>query len=187
MSSDEDEPFLRLDPPGRVVWITGLPGAGKSTIARHVHRALRAAGRPTAYLDGDAVRAACGADLGYDPDARLRNALRVARLCRMLALQGLDVVCATVSLFHAVHRWNRERLPGYVEVLVRARGETLRRRDQKGLYSGAAGGARVDVPGLDQAAELPTAPHLIVDNDDEGDAARAAGAVIELLRHEAAP
>ncbi|MCO5171215.1 MAG: adenylyl-sulfate kinase [Planctomycetes bacterium] len=181
MPTADAEPFLRIDPPGRVIWITGLPGAGKSTVARQVHAALRACGRPAAYLDGDAVRAACGGDLGYDPDGRLRNAQRIARLCRMLALQGLDVVCATVSLFHALHRWNREHLPGYVEVLLRARPETLGRRDQKQLYSDAARGERVDVPGLDQAAELPVGPHLALDNDDDADLPRVVEAIVARL------
>lgn len=179
--ANEPDPFLRLGEPGRVAWITGLPGAGKSTIARRVHAELRARGIGAVYLDGDAVRAACGGDLGYDPEARLQNALRIARLCRMLALQGLDVVCATVSLFARVHAWNREHLPRYVEVLVRARPETLARRDQKRLYSDAARGAKVDVPGLDQAYDLPAAPDLVLDNDHDDDVERGVALVLAAL------
>lgn len=162
MSAD---PYLRHDPPGRVFWLTGLPGSGKSTLGAALFRALRGQGIAAAYLDGDALRAACAHDLGYDPADRLENAWRLARLARMLALQGLDVVCPTVSLFAAIHAWNRSELPRYVEVLLEADPATLRAR--KPLIGEAEAG-RAQVPGVNQPHDLPTAPHLRLRTDRPG-------------------
>ena len=126
--------------PGRVFWITGLSGAGKTTVGRELSSRLRAAGRPVTFLDGDALRAAIAEDLGHSAGNRRQSAMRNARLCRLLAEQGADVVCATISLFHEVQRWNRENIPGYREIYLRVPIDELRRRDSKGIY--AAGSAR---------------------------------------------
>src|SRR5580658_10619623 len=98
--------------PGRVFWITGLSGAGKTTLGRELSSRLRVIGHPTVFLDGDALRSAIAEDLGHSADDRRRSAMRNARLCQLLAGQGADVVCATISLFHEVQRWNRENIPG---------------------------------------------------------------------------
>jgi glutamine kinase len=149
---------------GRVFWITGLSGAGKTTIGAELWRRLRAEGRPAVFLDGDALRATIAEDLSHGSDARRRSAMRNARLCRLLASQGQDVVCATISLFHDIQRWNRENIPGYREIYLRVPIEELQRRDCKGLYAAAARGDLVNVVGLDVAAELPERPDLILDN-----------------------
>ena len=101
---------------GRVFWITGLSGAGKTTVGQELWTRLRAAGRPVTFLDGDALRAVIAEDLGYSAGNRRRSAMRNARLCRLLAEQGTDVVCATISLFHEVQRWNRENILDYREI-----------------------------------------------------------------------
>jgi len=105
--------------PGRVFWITGLSGAGKTSLGRELSSRLRAAGRPVIFLDGDALRNAIAEDLDHTAASRRKSAMRNARMCRMLAEQGADVVCATISLFHEVQRWNRENIPGYREVYLR--------------------------------------------------------------------
>ena len=164
--------FLRLAQPeaehgassGRVFWITGLSGAGKTTVGQELCSRLRAAGRSVTFLDGDALRAAIAEDLGHSADNRRRSAMRNARLCQLLAGQGADVVCATISLFHEVQRWNRENIPGYREIYLRVPIDELRRRDSKGIYSGAQGGDARDVVGLDVPAEAPEAPDLVLDN-----------------------
>src|ERR1700691_2146303 len=150
--------------PGRVFWITGLSGAGKTTLGRELWSRLRAAGRPVTFLDGDALRAAIAEDLGHSADDRRQSAMRNARLCQLLAEQGADVVCATISLFYEVQRWNRENLPGYREIYLRVPMEELRRRDSKGIYAGAQRGEAHNVVGIDLQAEVPEAPDLILDN-----------------------
>ena len=149
---------------GRVFWITGLSGAGKTTVGQELCSRLRAAGRSVTFLDGDALRAAIAEDLGHSADNRRRSAMRNARLCQLLAGQGADVVCATISLFHEVQRWNRENIPGYREIYLRVPIDELRRRDSKGIYAGAQGGDARDVVGLDVPAEAPEAPDLVLDN-----------------------
>jgi glutamine kinase len=149
---------------GRVFWITGLSGAGKTTVGRELCSRLRATGRPVSFLDGDALRAAIAEELGHSIADRQLSAMRNARLCRLLAEQGADVVCATISLFHEVQRWNRENIPGYREIYLRVPIHELRRRDSKGIYAGAQRGDACDVVGLDVPAEVPEAPDLVLDN-----------------------
>jgi glutamine kinase len=149
---------------GRVYWITGLSGAGKTTIGRELWNRLRAAGRSAIFLDGDAMREVIAEDLGHSLENRHRSAMRNARLCRMLACQGTDVVCPTISLFHDVQRWNRENIPGYREIYLQVPMDELQRRDIKGIYAAAKKGELRDVVGLDVAAEYPEAPDLILEN-----------------------
>ena len=127
---------------GRVFWITGLSGAGKTTVGMELWRRLRTAGRSAVFLDGDALRTVIAEDLGHDTEGRRRSAMRNARLCELLAEQGDDVVCATISLFHEVQRWNRENIPGYREIYLRVPMDELRRRDSKGIYAAAERGDR---------------------------------------------
>jgi len=164
--------------PGRVFWITGLSGAGKTTLGRELWSRLRAAGRPASFLDGDALRSAIAEDLGHSAGDRRRSAMRNARLCRLLAAQGTDVVCATISLFHEVQRWNRENIPGYREIYLRVPLEELRRRDGKGIYAGAQRGEARDVVGIDVAAEAPEAPDLVLDNYGALDVAAAVDRIL---------
>src|SRR5579862_2209714 len=120
--------------PGRVFWITGLSAAGKTSIGRALSSHLRESGGRVIFLDGDSLRAAVSNDLGYSAENRRAAAMRNGMLCRMLAEQGFDVVCSTISLFHNVQQWNRENIPRYIEILVRVPLEELRRRDTKGIY-----------------------------------------------------
>src|SRR6516164_1731769 len=165
---------------GRVFWITGLSGAGKTTVGRELWTRLRAAGRPAVFLDGDALRAVIAEDLGYSVGSRRQSAMRNARLCRLLARQGTDVVCATISLFHEVQRWNRENIPGYREIYLRVPIEELRRRDSKGIYAEARRSDARDVVGLDVPAEAPEAPDLVLDNYGELDVTAAVDRILAI-------
>ena len=151
--------------PGRVFWLTGLSAAGKSSIGRALTAKLKAQGTPVIFLDGDTLRAAISTDLGYSPDDRRASAMRNGRICQMLAQQGFDVVCATISLFHDVQHWNRENIPRYNEIFVRVSLDELRRRDKKAIYAKAATDEAANVVGLDIQAEYPKAPELVLDND----------------------
>jgi glutamine kinase len=146
---------------GRVYWITGLSGAGKTTIGQELCNRLRATGHRVIFLDGDALRATIAEDLGHGISDRQRSAMRNARLCGLLAGQGFDVVCATISLFHDVQSWNRKNIPGYREIYLRVPLGELRNRDGKGIYSDSARG---NVVGVDFPAEPPESPDLILDN-----------------------
>jgi adenylylsulfate kinase len=137
-----------------VVWITGLAGSGKTTVATALAARLRARGVPVILLDGDALRRAIARDLGYEVDERRRGAERYARLAVLLAGQGYTVLVATISMFEAVRRWSRRAAPGYLEVYLRLPpGVAPRRRGRR------AAGAPL-VVGLDLPFEPPVRPDL---------------------------
>ena len=158
---------------GQVFWITGLSGAGKTTVGSELWRRLRAAGRSAIFLDGDALREVIAEDLGHTTSNRRKSAMRNARLCKMLSSQGQDVVCPTISMFHDVQQWNRENIPGYREIYLQVPLTELQRRDAKGIYAAAKRGELRDVVGLDVPAELPRAPDLTLDNFGDLDSAAA--------------
>ncbi len=145
----------------RVYWLTGLSGAGKTTIGRLWHKELQKLDVPAVLLDGDELRQAIGDDLSFTEADRRKSGMRNGKLCALLAKQGFSVVCCTISMFDSVRDWNRENIPGYFEVYVKASMDTLRRRDQKGLYSGGDG----NVAGVHFQVEEPKHPDLILEND----------------------
>src|SRR6202020_2502960 len=106
---------------------------------------------------------------------RRQVAMRNARMCRMLAGQGQDVVCATISLFHEVQRWNRENIPGYREIYLRVPLDELRRRDRKGIYADPR-----NVVGIDLPAEAPESPDLILDNHGSLDVPAAVDRILAI-------
>jgi len=157
----------------RVFWTAGLSGAGKTTLVRDLSSRLRAAGCPVIFLDGDMLRTLVDEGLDRSIVKQRRSAMRTARLCQLLAAQGTDVVCATISLFDEVQRWNRENIPGYCEIYLRTPIDELRRRDNKGINHGAQGGDLRDVAGLDAPAEFPETPDVVLDNYGALDVATA--------------
>lgn len=147
-----------------VIWITGLSAVGKTSTAETVVEQLRADGEVAVMLDGDAVREIIrDPNVGHDRVSRLANAYRICRLAHFMAKQDFIVVVATMSLFHEIHQWNRDNLPGYFEVLLEAELETLRARDIKGLYADAD--EVRNVGGLDLKVEFPANPDLVLNND----------------------
>jgi cytidine diphosphoramidate kinase len=169
---------------GRVIWITGLSGAGKTTVATELASQLRAGGVQLVHLDGDALRAVYAEDLGHAIEDRRRIAMRHARMCRLIAEQGLDVVCSTISMFEACRRWNRAHIARYVEIYLRVPPDELARRDPKGLY-----GSRQDAPatamvGRDIGFEEPAAPDLVIDNHGSIRPSDAVATITRLLQQQ---
>lgn len=147
-----------------VYWITGLSGAGKTTTCRALVSALRAQGRAVVMLDGDELREVMDATRLHTRDDRLALAMRYARLCGLVARQGVDVAIATISLFREVHEWNRRNLPGYVEAYLRVPMPVLESRDPKRIYARARAGEIANVAGVDLAIDEPLAPDIVVDH-----------------------
>ncbi|GHF60110.1 adenylyl-sulfate kinase [Amycolatopsis bartoniae] len=161
-----------------MIWITGLSGAGKSAVASAFVERLRADGHAPVYLDGDELRSALDAAPDFGMAQRRQLACTYARLCRLLSEQGHVVVCATISLQHRVHDWNRRHLPCYVEVLLDVPLEELHRRDPKAIYRAADG----HIVGVDLAAEFPLAPHLRIPNHGTTSPDRAATRIHEFCQ-----
>lgn len=170
---------------GRVIWITGLAGAGKTTVARLVRDRLRLSGAAAILLDGDTLREIFGQTSSFDRASRLALASQYGRLCRELSLQGFDVICATISMFDAVRAWNRASMPRYFEVYLRVPPSELRRRDQKGLYSQTAANAAGAVVGLDQEFEEPKLADVVIDHHGDTTPAAAADAIVDRLKQAA--
>jgi bifunctional enzyme CysN/CysC len=147
-----------------VVWLTGLPGSGKSTVANLVERQLVALDHQTMLLDGDNLRQGLNADLGFDEKARSENVRRVGEVAKLLVDAGLITIAALVSPFRA----DRERAAAlfpegrFVEVFVDAPLEVCRQRDPKGLYAKADGGKFGNMTGRDQPYEAPQKPDLVL-------------------------
>lgn len=152
---------------GTVYWITGLSGAGKTTIGNLFYNYLKGQYPNTVFFDGDTLRKVFGDDLGYTEEERRKCAMRYSRLCAMLEEQGMNVICCTISMFDSVRQWNRENIQNYREIYVRVSMDTLCTRDQKGLYSGITSETEKDVAGIHFQVEMPKNPDLILDNDGE--------------------
>ena len=146
---------------GRVYWITGLSGAGKTTLGGLLYGLLAGKKPNVVFLDGDRLRQVFGDDLGHAKQDRLKSAMRNSRLCKMLADQSIDVVCATISMFHECQKWNREQIEGYVEIFLDVPMQILRSRDRKGLYTNDDG----QVMGIHIAEERPLKPDITIIND----------------------
>ena len=115
----------------KLYWLTGLAGAGKTTIAKELQQILQARGVPVVLFDGDEVREALQMTGMYSLQDRQWLARSYAGLSRLVTSQGVHVICATISPFPEVRTWLRENVPGYVEVYVRTSNETVKQRDQK--------------------------------------------------------
>lgn len=163
-----------------VIWLIGLAGAGKTTIGKAVHARLKARNAATVFLDGDHMRAIMGDDLGHALDDRRKNGRRLCRLCEFLDREGIDVVCAILSLFHDHQAWNRETFSRYFEVFIDVPWDTLVARDQKGLYSDAQSGRIKNVAGMDIPFDPPPNADLVIRND--GDLARVPTLADEIVR-----
>ncbi|MBS0521212.1 MAG: adenylyl-sulfate kinase [Proteobacteria bacterium] len=178
-------PTLRAAMKGQqplVLWLTGLPGAGKSTIANLVERRLVAAGRHTMLLDGDNLRQGLNADLGFDPPARLENVRRVGEVAKILTEAGLIVIVALVSPFRADRARAAALFPEgrFLEIFVDTPPEVCRSRDVKGLYRKAQAGQITNLTGLGQAYEPPEQPALVLRTTGL-DADAAAALVFDLV------
>jgi bifunctional enzyme CysN/CysC len=148
-----------------VVWFTGLPGSGKSTISNLLEQRLRALGRHTYLLDGDKIRQGLSKDLGFTEADRAENIRRVAEVAKLMADAGLIVITAFISPYRN-GRWTARRLMEtgeFIEVFVDTPLEVAEQRDPKGLYRKARRGELKNFTGIDAPYERPEHPEVRVD------------------------
>ena len=176
----------RADRPslGATIWLTGLSGSGKSTVAAECERLLVEAGRPAYVLDGDNIRHGLNGDLGYTAADRAENVRRVGHVARLLADAGLVALVPLISPYRA----DRDQVRGlhaeagipFAEVFVDTPIELCETRDPKGLYAKARAGELTGFTGVDDPYEAPSAPQLVLTPKD-GSPAAMAERVLRLL------
>ena len=167
---------------GQIIWLTGLSGSGKSTIAMTLERKLFDAGRQVFVLDGDIIRTGLCQDLGFSPKDRTENIRRIGEVARIMANSGLCVIVSFISPF----RVDRDRvrdamLEGcFIEVFVNAPLEVCEKRDTKGLYARAIRGEIADFTGISSPYEPPVSPEVEL-NTDRLSVAEAVDSVLSFL------
>jgi adenylylsulfate kinase len=152
---------------GLVLWLTGLSGAGKSTIAGRLKRALTKAGLPVCLLDGDVVRRHLCSDLGFAEADRKENIRRVAEVARLMADTGVICIVALISPFRADRQAARSRLKSgqFLEVFINAPLEVCEKRDPKGHYANARAGKIKQFTGISSPYEAPEKPEIVLRTD----------------------
>ena len=166
---------------GKVIWITGLSGAGKTTLGLEIANQLRKNSQDVVFLDGDELRSVLGASTLYTRSERLKNAYIYGRLCKLLSEQGIIVVVATIALFAEIHQWNRENIGGYLEVFLDVPLSELRKRDHKGIYEKFDKGLLKNVAGLDLSVDFPLNPNFHFKYDPNVQLHEMVGLVIATL------
>ena len=145
---------------GNVVWVTGLSGSGKTTVARLLKTALEERRHRAVLLDGDELRGFMPLGDRYDSDSRLKLAMAYSGLCRLLAQQGFTVICATISMRKEIYAWNRKHIQNYFEIFLDVPAEIRAARDPKNHYASIKDGRLAEFSGHDLGVDVPSAPDL---------------------------
>ncbi len=156
--------------PGATVWLTGLSGSGKSTIAARLEQELVASGRAAYRLDGDNVRHGLNGDLGFTAEDRSENIRRIGEVARLFADAGVVALVPVISPYRAdrqrARRIHAEAGLAFVEVFVDTPLEVCEARDPKGLYAKARAGEITGFTGVDDPYEPPLDPELVIDTTE---------------------
>jgi adenylyl-sulfate kinase len=152
---------------GFTIWLTGLSGAGKSTIAELLERELRARGRLVEVLDGDVVRTHLSKGLGFSREDRDTNILRIGWVCEVLSRNGVIAISAAISPYRETRDEVRRRIGRFVEIFVDCPLQTCIERDVKGLYKKAIAGEIKEFTGISDPYEPPVAPEVTVVTNQE--------------------
>lgn len=170
--------------PGATIWLTGLSGSGKSTVAAACEARLVAFDRPAYVLDGDNIRHGLNSDLGFSEADRAENVRRVGHVARLMADAGIVVLVPLISPYRVdrdrVRALHAEADLPFLEVFVDTPIELCEQRDPKGLYAKARAGEITGFTGIDDPYEAPEHPELVLRPDD-GDADVMAAKVLALL------
>jgi adenylyl-sulfate kinase len=158
---------------GFTLWLTGLSGAGKSTVANLLLERFLAAGARVELLDGDVVRTHLSRGLGFSKEDRDENIRRIGFVCELLSRHGVIAMVAAISPYRAVREELRARIPHFVEVHCQAPLEVLASRDVKGLYKKALAGEIPHFTGVSDPYEPPLHPEVTLDSSRETPSASA--------------
>ncbi len=152
---------------GLVIWFTGLPCSGKTTLSKEIEKYFQNKDLPIQRLDGDVVRTTISSDLGFSKKDRDVNIKRMAYLSQMLAGHGVNVVSAFVSPYQQMRNFTRGLCENFIEVYVDCSIEECKRRDIKGMYQKAERGEIKDFTGVQDPFEKPKNPEITVNTEKE--------------------
>lgn len=150
---------------GSVVWLTGISGAGKTTLGSHISVWLEQRGHRVEFLDGDKVRDFFNNDLGYSREERVLNVTRICFAAKLLAEHGVTVVVANIAPYYEVRDFIRRRLDKYIQIYVKISVEGARNRDAKGHYADFNSGILSQLIGVDDVYDVPRNPDLVIDTE----------------------
>ena len=152
-----------------VIWMTGLSGSGKSTIARGLEKQLFDQGFRTMLLDGDNIRSGLNSNLGFNPDDRAENIRRIAEVSRLFVSAGMITICSFISPTVAIRGMARDIIgkDDFYEVFIDTPLEECEKRDVKGLYAKARAGEIAEFTGITSDYEAPESPFLRVETTDK--------------------
>ena len=156
--------------PAPVIWLTGMPGSGKTTIAKALYPKLKESGFKAEILDGDVVRKELSPELGFTKQDREIHARRVIYLCKLLSRNGIISIVCLISPYREFRRYARSEINinnNFYEVYVKCSLETCIKRDPKGLYKKALSGEIKDLTGLQDPYEEPENPEAIVNTEGQ--------------------
>jgi len=164
---------------GCVIWVTGLSASGKTTLSHLLRDLLLSQSYPSIILDGDCLRDSLSSILTlhedvYSQASRLQIATAYSKLAQYLSSQGIIVIVSTISMFHDIHALNRQIIPHYFEVYLRASPRSRLRRDPKNLYNQSLRQNKMNMVGFNTEFEPPLQPHLIIENSDDTDPSHSA-------------
>ena len=150
--------------PAKVIWLTGLSGAGKTTIAEALSKKLEKQGRPTVILDGDYIRNILPA--GFDKEAREAHIRRVAQMAAILENQGIIPIVSLISPYANGREEARKYAKNFLEVYISTSLGVCKKRDVKGLYAKVDRGEIKNFTGVDAPYEIPDKPDIVIDTND---------------------
>lgn len=165
---------------GVTIWLTGLSGAGKTTIAQLLATELRHRGVPVEILDGDVVRQNLSKELGFSREDRDTNIRRIAFVSKLLTRHGVAVIVAAISPYRQTREEARRETERFVEVYVKCSLDELVRRDVKGLYARALRGEIANFTGVSDPYEEPLHPEVVVDTQRQSPA-ESVGCILAAL------
>ncbi|MCL4447355.1 MAG: adenylyl-sulfate kinase [Thermoplasmatales archaeon] len=152
---------------GYVLWFTGPPGAGKTTLAESLKTLLISAGRQVEILDGDEIRKGLSRDLGFSKEDREKHNERVIFVAKLLSRNGVVTLVPLISPYREVRLKARNEISNFIEIYVKCPLDILIKRDPKGLYKKALAGEITNLTGLQDPYEEPLSPEISIDTNEK--------------------
>jgi len=148
-----------------VIWLTGIPGSGKTTLALELQKFYQQKNLPLEILDGDEIRKTLSKDLGFSPEDRKEHNRRVIFVAQILVKNGVTTIVPLISPYRETRANARKEIPNFVEIWVKASVDECKKRDPKGLYKKALAGEIKNLTGLQAPYEEPENAELVLDTE----------------------